>query len=318
MAAAALSLMGSVTTGDIQTQGLSTIQRFLRDGYPIGRIGFLFLCGALPLPIPPFSTLGEYGVNLMAGGGLVAAGTKSIVQMAMTVAHKYAKAYYPSMWPLIWITRLSPWFIFDILQTMSPAFALDGYKYPFMKPATGRTPIAAAGGVGKINMITIPVILGLFALGSYNLLQLLPASITGAAKPVLDIITIVIGSASALSLGGIGGAMVIPQVLAGLRQSGSDLKAAVVTAPVEAASGPTPGPQTGGGSTAHTGSQMPALREIAGHLLGPSEKGDYASYTSGILSGGGGDPSVVESLFFWLTLGVVAAGGAALATSRGS
>ncbi len=149
--------MGAVTTGDITTSGVGTIQKFLQNGYPIGRIGFLFLCGALPVPIPPFSTIGEYGVNLMAGGGLVAAGAKSVVQVAITVAHKYIKAYYPSLWPLVWMTRWSPWYIFDILQTMSPAFTKDGYKYPFLKPTTGKTPIAAAGGVGKINMITIPL-----------------------------------------------------------------------------------------------------------------------------------------------------------------
>ncbi len=122
--------------------------------------------------------------------------------------------------------------------------------------------------------------------------------------------------------------MIIPQILQGLRKSGSEIKEIVETpaasgAVTTEAAGTTATasgavvPQQGGGSTAHTGSQMPALREIAGHLLGPSEKGDYAPYTSGILSGGGNaKPSVVESLFFFLTLGVVAAGGAALATSR--
>lgn len=331
MAAAALGLLGQVTTGDVKSAGMNTIQNFIQNGTPIGRIGLLFLCGLLPLPIPPFTTIGEYGVNLLAGGSPVMAGFKSITQIAFTVIHNFIKGYYPALWPIVWLTKYSPWFILDILQTMSPAFEKDGYKIPFMKPATGREPIAAKGGLAKINLITVPVIVGILSLGSYTLLQRLPASITGSAKPILDIIVMVIGGASALSLGGIGGMMVIPQILEGLKTSGGELKQAL-TAPA-AASGATSGPVSGplpsgatsgaaiqqGGAqdvTGHVGSQMPPLREIAGHMLGPSEKGDPAPYRSGILSGGGRRTPVVDGLFFWLTLFIVAGGGMALAATR--
>jgi hypothetical protein len=315
MAAAAFGLLGQVTTGDIQTSGTSTIRNFIQNGFPVGRIGLLFLTGLLPLPIPPFTSLGEYGVNLLAGGSPVMAGFKAITQIAFTVAHNYIKGFYPALWPIVWLTRFSPWFVFDILQTMSPAFTKDGYKIPFMKPATGREPIAAKGGQGKIDMITVPVIIGILSLGAYTLLQSLPASITGSAKPILDIIVMVIGGASALSLGGIGGMTVIPQILEGLKKSGGELKEVIQTAP--GPSGPASGPavQQGG---AHIGSQMPPLREVAGHMLGPSEKGDPAPYFSNILSGGGREnaPTAVESLFFWLTLMIVAGGGMALAATR--
>ena len=332
MAAAALGLLGqvtsTVTTGDVKSAGTNTIQNFIQNGTPIGRIGLLFLCGLLPLPIAPFTTIGEYGVNLLAGGSAVMAGFKSITQIAFTVIHNFIKGFYPSVWPIVWLTKYSPWFLFDILQTMSPAFEKDGYKIPFMKPATGREPIAAKGGVAKINLVTVPVIVGILSLGSYTLLQRLPASITGSAKPILDIIVMVVGGASALSLGGIGGMMVIPQLLEGLKTSGGELKQALTTpaaasgaaSGADAASGAASGAavQQGGAQnvTGHVGSQMPPLREIAGHMLGPSEKGDPAPYRSGILSGGGRRSPVTDGLFFWLTLFIVAGGGMALAATR--
>jgi hypothetical protein len=300
---------------DPKAAGLTTIQGFIRNGFPVGRWTLLFLAGVIPML--PFSSLGEYGMNLLVGGGgasaAVAMGAKAAASTGFSILANWLQAMRPALWPLIWLFRANPWYVFDILQTLSPAFEKDGYKIPFAKPATGRPPIAAPQGTGKVTPLSISMIIGILGASLYMLLQRLPPVVLGAAKPVLDIVAIAVGSLGALSMGGFGLVSVFPNILGGLGQAATDIKTvAASAAAAETASGPATPPQAGGG---HVGSQMPPLREVASHLLGP----DVAAYSSGILSGGGSvrSPSPPpNALFFWFTLMLVAGGGIALAASR--
>jgi hypothetical protein len=302
-------MSAAVAPGEVQQAGLANIDKFLTDGLPIGRWALFFLAGAIPML--PFSSLGEYGVNLLVGGNAVAAGAKAAASIGFTIAKNWLEATRPALWPVLWILKANPWYVFDILQTLSPAFVKDGYKIPFMKPSTGRAPLAAAKGEGKLTKVSLMMIIGIIGASFYALLQKLPPVVLGTAKPVLDIVSIVIGAGGALSLGGIGAMTVLPKIWGELRASGGELRKGVETA---AAATPVPAPapaQAGGG---HVGSQMPPLREVASHLLGP----DVAPYSSGILSGGGGAARgpKPDALFFWFTLMLVAGGGIALAASR--
>jgi hypothetical protein len=265
----------------------------------------------------PFSSLGEYGMNLLVGGGGtssgIAMGAKAATSVGSTIISNWIQATRPALWPIIWLFKANPWYVFDILQTLSPAFEKDGYKIPFMLPSTGRPPIAAPKGEGKLTKVSLSMIVGIIGASVYMLLQRLPPVVLGAAKPVLDIVAVVIGGFGALSIGGIGAMTVLPKIWTELRSTGGQLRTAIETAPA-AASGPAPAApaaQAGGG---HVGSQMPPLGEVASHLLGP----DVAPYSSGIMSGGGSGSAGpdADALFFWFTLMLVAGGGIALAASR--
>jgi hypothetical protein len=289
------------------------MQSFIANGIPVGRWTLLFLTGVIPML--PFSSLGEYGVNLLVGGGGVKAGAamgaKAAFSAGSSVISNWLQATRPALWPIIWLFKANPWYVFDILQTLSPAFEKDGYKIPFAKPTTGRPALAAAGGVGKLTKISLSMIVGIIGASLYLLMQRLPPVVLGAAKPILDIVAIAIGGLGALSLGGFGFLTAFPNILSGVGKAAGELSNVVATAPPAAASAPAAPVQAGGG---HVGSQMPPLGEVASHLLGP----DVAPYSSGIMSGGGGGSAGpgADALFFWFTLMLVAGGGIALAASR--
>jgi hypothetical protein len=290
---------------DPKAAGQKTMTDFIRNGFPVGRWTLLFLAGVIPML--PFSSLGEYGMNLLVGGGGpssgVAMGAKAAASVGSTVMSNWLQATRPALWPIIWLFKANPWYVFDILQTLSPAFEKDGYKIPFMKPASGRAPIAAPQGTGKVTPLSISMIIGILGASIYMLMQRLPPVVIGAAKPVMDIVAIAIGSMGAIGMGGFGMLSIFPNMFGGLATAAGEIKAAVETAP----------PQTGGG---HVGSQMPPLSEVASHLLGP----DVAPYSSGVMSGGkrSDQPATPQpdALFFWFTLMLVAGGGIALAASR--
>jgi hypothetical protein len=308
-------------TNDPRAAGMNTMQSFIANGIPVGRWTLLFLAGVIPML--PFSSLGEYGVNLLVGGGGVKAGAamgaKAAFSAGSSVISNWLQATRPALWPIIWLFKANPWYVFDILQTLSPAFEKDGYKIPFAKPTTGRPALAAAGGVGKLTKISLSMIVGIIGASLYLLMQRLPPVVLGAAKPILDIVAIAIGSLGALSLGGFGFLTAFPNILSGVGKAAGELSTVIATAPpaAAAASGQAAASaapvQAGGG---HVGSQMPPLEEVASHLLGP----DVAPYSSGIMSGGGkrsgsAGPGA-DALFFWFTLMLVAGGGIALAASR--
>jgi hypothetical protein len=224
-------MMGSAVgpTGDPKTAGLGKIQSFIKDGMEVGVMGLLLLCGAIPFryfpaPVPPLTSFGYAGLNLIVGGSMMWGGIKALIQGGIILAHKYLNVYYPSLWFLRAATYFSPWFIYDIIQTLSPTFEKEGYKNPL-----NGTTIAAQGGKGKINAISLPLIIGVLSAGFYAYMQYIPKSILGSAKPVLDMIAIGIGGASTLAAGGIGSITVLPQIFSSLKQSGSELSTALDT-----------------------------------------------------------------------------------------
>ena len=324
--------IGGLTTavtgaGGLKATGVSKIANFIKEGIPVGRYTLLFLCGIIPYV--PFSTLGYSGMNLLVGGSMLWAGMKGMVQGLFALIHKFLNVYYPSLWWVRYMTMYSPWYIFDILQTLNPAFEREGYKKPFI----GGETIAAEGGVGKLTMINIPLILGILSLGTYMLVQMLPPAIVSTAKPLLDMITLIIGGGSVMAAGGMGAFAVLPQLMSGLKSSGSEVKTALMTAPpAPATTTPVPpAPATSATPTqlggAGPGSSFPSLRDIANGMLGGTDpKGEPTPYTSNILSGGSRgarsvhkkeEPDTALTTVFFSAMALIVAGGFGIALIRG-
>ena len=311
----------------LKASGLSKLTNFIKEGIPVGRYTLLFLCGIIPYV--PFSTLGYSGMNLLVGGSMLWAGMKGMVQGLFALIHRYLNVYYPSLWWVRYMTMYSPWYIFDILQTLSPEFEREGYKKPFV----GGEPIAAEGGMGKLTAINIPLILGILSVGTYMLVQKLPPEIVSTAKPVLDMVTLIIGGGSVMAAGGMGAFTVIPQLMSGLRSSSAQISTTMASAGT-AATAPVPAPAvvaapattpTQLGGAPGPGSSIPSLREIANDMLPLDPAGGPAPYTSNILAGGGRrsrrngpteEPDSVLSAIFFSAIALIVGGGLGLALIR--
>jgi len=220
--------------------------------------GLFILAGGIPLP--PFSYLGFGGLNLWAAGSLMWFVAKAAVQGGLTLANTYITVFYPSLWWVGYLLVLNPWYVFDIVQMFSPAFAYEGYKIPFTKfnPAKPiSTAMKDANGNytranGQVNAALFAAALALAGAGTYGLVNMLPPVLTTAYKPILNMIMTVFGGITAVAGGG-AGMMMLPNMFSSLSKSQTEYKAAIaapLTAPV----------QTGGGD-------LPSLADVADKIL---------------------------------------------------
>lgn len=318
----------------MKSSGQMSIAKFFQEGFPVGWAGLLFLAGIIP--VQPFVMLGYSGMNLMAVGALAMAAAKAALQGFSMLISKMIDLYYPSLSFYSAFFKYNPWYVFDIVQMFSPKFAEEGFKTPFF-----HTSVGGEGGTGVINGTMLGLIVSLLSAGCYTLIQKLPKEVLATAKPTLDLVFLGIGSVGALSAGGLGAAMVLPELMKSAKGSLGEIKSAVAapasgaasapSAPAAAsgavavapkpASGPAPSQPQKGGGLGNPGSVIPDLRQIASSMLGPAIAGDPMPYQSKILNGGGrrsaaAGPTDGEMLLFLGSLAVVAVGGLTLAAVR--
>jgi hypothetical protein len=241
-------LAGGVPTADsAKASAMKPLTDFINNGIQVDRIGLAFLSGIIP--IPPLSYLGYGGLNLWAVGSLKYCAMKAALQAFCTMAQTFITAYYPKLWFLGFLLAYNPWYVFDILQLFSPTFAQEGFKLPFFntKVSTSANP-----SVGKVTAPILAAAIALLCSGAYSLLSYFPESIQKAWKPVMNMVFLAIGGVTALAGGGLGGVVVIPQILSALKGESKALSAAVAA--------PT-APQSGGGEP------LPSLGDIANRIM---------------------------------------------------
>lgn len=245
-----VGLAGIPTAESAKASAMKPFTDFLNNGIQVDRVGLAILAGIIP--IPPLSYLGNGGMNLWAVGSMKYCAMKAGLQALCTLANNFITAKYPNLWYLAYFFAFSPWYIFDILQIFSPAFATEGFKVPFFNT---RVSTSDQPAVGKITPALMIAAFALLSSGSYGLLSLFPESVQKAWKPIMNMIFLAIGGVTALAGGGIGGMVVLPQILSSLKGESSNLSAALATPP------PPSGPQSGGGDS------LPSLGEIAKRIM---------------------------------------------------
>jgi hypothetical protein len=280
---AAQALLGVPTVASTQEAGKSALSEYFT--FDLQWFGLFILAGGFPLP--PFSFLGFGGLNLYAVGSMTYFGVKAGLQTLLTLANTYLLAYYPKLWWVGYLLVLNPWYVFDLVQMFSPAFAKEGFKVPFMN-----IPI---GAKGKMTPALAALAVGAMSVGSYSLINMLPVELQASYKPLLNSVFLTVGTLVTITGGGLSSMLVLPQAY-------NAIKASLAEAGVKAAATPAPvapvatGAQTGGGA--------PSLSEVAQKI----EAGNIK-----LQAGGGSDPSAA---IFLGTLGVAALGGISLALIR--
>lgn len=296
MASALLNgVMGAATT--------STSSFSLASYFPISIewFGLFILAGGIP--IPPFSYLGFGGMNLWATNAMTWFFVKAGLQAMLVLGNTFLTTYYPNLWWLGYLLVLNPWYVFDIIQMFSPAFAYEGYKVPFTtfnpaKPMSSspRAPDGNGGmtfAYGKITPALLAAILAMLGTGTYGFLNMLPPSVTATYKPVINILFAVIGGVTALAGGGVASMVALPGLINTLRSSTTELKAGLASTVTTSA------PMRGGGNT-----NLPSIEEVANKILKKSQSG--------------GSIEDVSSSIFLAALSFVTIGGISLALIRSS
>jgi hypothetical protein len=292
----------------------STSSFSLMQYFPISVewIGLFVLAGGIP--IPPFSYLGFGATNLWAVNAMSWYFAKAGLQAMLVLGNTFLTVYYPNLWWVGYLLVLNPWYVFDIVQMFSPAFAYEGYKVPFTtfnpaKPMSSSNPIDDGNGgltraYGLITPALLTMILGLIGSGTYGFLNMLPPSVTATYKPVINIIFAVIGGVTALAGGGVASMVALPGLINSLRSNTTELKAvlassALPSSPQRATSALPSTPQRGGGMT-----NLPSIEEVANKILKKSQSGgSFEEISSGI---------------FMAALSFVTIGGISLALIRSS
>jgi hypothetical protein len=290
----------------------NSFAKTLKEGWPVGWLSLFVLAGGIPFP--PFSYLGMGGVNLLAAGSTMWFAIKAGFQFFLTLINIFITAYFPNLWWLGWLMMLNPWYLFDLIQMFSPAFAYEGYKIPFtvfnpQKPLHSKAYDNGEGGLtyakGSVGPVVILVAAGLTCVGSYSLLNMLPPAIQNSWKPLMNTVFAVIGGVTAVAGGGIGGMMALPALMGSLK-SGATQVAAIAPAPAPApapAAAPAPAPappvQKGGG-------ELPSLATVANNILNGTQNLNQA---------GGGGEDLSTNLFLG-SLTLVTLGGLGLALIR--
>jgi len=282
MAAALLGATPSI--GSVQTSGMSGITSFIQKGFSVGWFGLFILAGGVPFP--PLSYLGFGGLNLWAVGSMTYFAMKAGLQAMCVLANTYVTAYYPNLWWVGYLMVLNPWYVFDLVQMFSPAFAAEGFKVPLL-----HTPIGH-GGTGTVTAALLAAAIALLCSGAYSLISLLPSELQVTYKPIMNSVFLAIGGITALGGGSIGSMLVIPKIMSAIKGNISDAGAAVAALP------PPSGPQAGGGG-------IPSLGDVANNIINGAEQ-----------SGGGGDGPDIGANIFLGTLVVAALGGISLALIR--
>jgi hypothetical protein len=287
--------MGAATT--------STSSFSLASYFPISIewFGLFILAGGIP--IPPFSYLGFGGMNLWATNAMTWFFVKAGLQAMLVLGNTFLTTYYPNLWWLGYLLVLNPWYVFDIIQMFSPAFAYEGYKVPFTtfnpaKPMSSspRAPDGNGGmtfAYGKITPALLAAILAMLGTGTYGFLNMLPPSVTATYKPVINILFAVIGGVTALAGGGVASMVALPGLINTLRSSTTELKAGLASTVTTSA------PMRGGGNT-----NLPSIEEVANKILKKSQSG--------------GSIEDVSSSIFLAALSFVTIGGISLALIRSS
>jgi hypothetical protein len=287
---------------------LSFIEDLLINGFQIGTFGLLILCGIIA--VAPFSFFGYLGLNLLATGAVGMAALKAASQGFTVITAKYLKIILPRWKILHWVLQYSPWYIYDLLQTISPNFENEGYKIPFLgKPIDG-----TKGGKGRVNGLVIGGAMAAIGLGGFAFLDLIPQDLITTIKPKLETGLTVLNALTAIGGAGIGTWVLMPKIRSTMETVVNYKgKAAAPTA-----SGPTQKGGQRGGATGNPGGSIPNLRDIANGMLGPDVRGDPAPYTSSIQSGGRSRaaPPMDASILVWGVLGMIATGGIATALLR--
>jgi len=245
----------------------------------VGWFGLFILAGGVPFP--PLSYLGFGGLNLWAVGSMTYFGMKAGLQAMLVLANTYVTAYYPKLWWIGYLMVLNPWYVFDLIQMFSPAFAAEGFKVPLL-----HTPIGN-GGTGTVTAALLAAAIALLCSGAYSLINLLPPELQVTYKPIMNSIFLAIGGVTALGGGSIGSMLVIPKIMSAIKGNISEAGAAVAALP------PASAPQTGGG--------VPSLGDVANRIIKQR--------------GGGGDSDIGANIFLG-TLAVAALGGISLALIR--
>ena len=263
--------------------------------------GLFILAGGIP--IPPFSYLGFGAMNLWATNAMTWFFVKAGLQAMLVLGNTFITAYYPNLWWLGYLLVLSPWYVFDLIQMFSPAFAYEGYKVPFTtfnpaKPMSSSPRIPDGNGgmtfsYGKITPPLLAAILGMLGTGTYGFLNMLPPSVMATYKPIINIIFTVIGGVSALAGGGIASMVALPGIISSLRSSTTEFKAGLASSALPSA------PMRGGGDT-----NLPSIEEVANKILKKSQSGgSFEDISSGV---------------FMAALSFVTIGGISLALIRSS
>ena len=296
MASALLNgAMGAATT--------STSSFSLASYFPISVewFGLFILAGGVP--IPPFSYLGFGGMNLWATNAMTWFFVKAGLQAMLVLGNTFLTTYYPHLWWVGYLLVLNPWYVFDLIQMFSPAFAYEGYKVPFTtfnpaKPMSSLNPVSDGDGGftrahGTITPALLAAILAMLGTGTYGFLNMLPPSVTATYKPVINIIFTVIGGITALAGGGIASMVALPGLISSLKSSTTEFKAGLASSAQPSA------PMKGGGNT-----NLPSIEEVANKILKKSQSGgSFEDVSSGI---------------FMAALSFVTIGGISLALIRSS
>lgn len=308
----------------LATSGQSVIKRFFASGYEIGFFGLLFLAGGFLLP--PFDALGYLGVNLFAVGAPMFGLLKGAFTAGITFAVKYLKLYYPNLWPVTFMLSINPWFVYDLIQTWSPAFAQEGYKIPLTyRQLGGGTKGAEPGPKGRITPMVVGMIIAAFAYGGYRLMDYLPKEIVGTAGPMLQKVFLITGGVTALTGGGMTALVALPEITSALR--GALTSPAPVPPPaggfVEGGFVDGIAPASTGPALAATGPILPAAPTATAPQVGGRAASSFPSLeevAKGILQMGGAaqkeaDMRAFAPLFLG-GLGAIIAGGISLAVLR--
>jgi hypothetical protein len=293
--------------GDPAAATKNSFAKSLKEGWPVGWLSLFILAGGIPFP--PFSYLGMGGVNLLAAGSTMWFIIKAGFQFFLTLVNIFITAYFPNLWWLGWLLMLNPWYIFDLLQMFSPAFAHEGYKIPFTlfdpkKPLHAKAYDNGEGGLtfakGAVGPVVIVVAAGLTCVGSYSLLNMLPPAIQTSWKPLMNTAFAVIGGVTAVAGGGIGGMMALPALMGSLKSGASQVAAIAPAAAPAPAPASAPVQQKGGG-------ELPSLATVANNILNGTE--------TNINQLGGGTEDLSTNLFLG-SLTLVTLGGLGLALIR--
>ena len=201
------------------------VTRIMTTSFTMGWFSLFVLAGGIP--IPPFSYLGYGGLNLWAAGSFSWCMAKAAFQVALMFLAAIITASYPK---LAWMGHLvvfNPWYVFDIVQLFSPAFATEGFKlplthfdirHPLIPPRPVKPGVQTGGGAelghgdAKITMPMALTSVGLLGTGVYSLLDMIPKSLARAYKPIVNT---VFASAAALVtvVGGMASTTIFPQIM---------------------------------------------------------------------------------------------------------
>jgi hypothetical protein len=269
----ALGGLAAATTGTpttaagVQASTASGLSKYLNFELPW--FGLFLLAGGFPFP--PFSYLGLGGLNLWATGSMSYFAVKAALQGLLTIANMFIKIYYPSMWWFGYLLVLNPWYVFDIVQMFSPAFAVEGFKTPFLHSPIGN------GSTGKMTPALLAMSFALMCTGAYSLLNFLPNEIQVAYKPIFNTIMLTVGGITALAGGSIGGMVVLPQLITAIKGNLNEASTSIAKADSEIAATNASAANAKASAASYITSQPTALKAASAPMASAATASKAAS-----------------------------------------